>query len=374
MRTITKVLIWLLVVACLVQAVSAVSFKVTSSEISPDSTTLTPGESVRVHCVVDLTGSGDHSFPSDGYLQLSTDLTSPTWSYKIIQNDVPADQVKPSTSKEIYLKISGFSLDYPEDWDPQLDISLEGTVPTVPSEQKKTLIKITQLDSSLDTVTNGVVSVERDVINPEDVSKSISAAQSRLDALKTSIDEKTALGADTSAAQAKYNAAKTALNQAQATSDSAAASKDLATATSALDEGETLLAQAWAQAKITNTQDTLNQIDDIITYFENDRNMGTDQRVINLKTQRDIAAQALSSANDQMTAKNYDAARIKAEDAYTKANSTLTLGTQLRQEIGEGFSFNFGNLPLYIGVGILIILIIGGVIYLRNRRRWDELG
>lgn len=374
MRMRTKILIVLMVVACLFQAVSAASFEVSTSEISPDSTTLTPGESVRVHCVVSLTGSGDHSFPSDGYLQLSTDLTSPSWTYKVLLSDIPAEQVPSLTSKNPYLKISGFSLDYPEARDPQLDIVLQGTVPTVLSEQQKTLIKISQLDSSQETISNGVVSIQRDVINPEDVSKSISAAQSRLDTLKTSIDEKTAQGADTSAAQAKYNEAKTAINQAQATSDSAAASEDLKTATDALNKGETLLAQAWAQTEITNTQDTLNEIDDIITYFETDRNMGSDQRVINLKTQRDLAAQALSSANDQMTAKNYDAARIKAEAAYTKANSTLALGTQLKQNVGEGFSLNLGNLPLYIGIGILIILIIGGVIYIRNKRRWDELG
>jgi hypothetical protein len=77
-----------------------------------------------------------------------------------------------------------------------------------------------------------------------------------------------------------------------------------------------------------------------------------------------------------MNAKNYDAARIKGVDANQKAQSTLTLATQVREEIGEGLSLNIGggSFLLYIGAGVLIVLIIGGIIYIRNRKRWDELG
>jgi hypothetical protein len=45
----------------------------------------------------------------------------------------------------------------------------------------------------------------------------------------------------------------------------------------------------------------------------------------------------------------------------------------LRDEIGEGFSLG-GNLLLYVGIGVIVVLAIVGVVIYRKKTRWDELG
>lgn len=373
MRSAIKVLIGLLVIFCLVQAASAaVNYKITGTpDVNPSSGDLSPGQAVKVSVVLTLQDYGSYSFPADHSLALYTDLDNPVWNYYI---ELAGRSDPPRTISARNLPINGFDLSYSADTDVRLMVAVEGTAPTVTATQEKILIRVRQVDEEKDVVDDSEYSITRTIVNPQDVQANIATAQTRLTALKTSIDEKLAAGIDTTAAQAKYDEAKAAINRASSTSDFAAAKADLTTAQNAMSAAETALVQAEAQKEINDAQSAINQIDGIITYFEVNRSMGTDQRVMNLKTQRDLAAQSLSLANDQMNAKNYDAARIKGVDANQKAQSTLTLATQVREEIGEGFSLNLGSLPLYIGAGIVIVLIIGGIIYIRKKKQWDELG
>lgn len=374
MRSAIKVLIGLLAIFCLVQAGSAavVHYKLsTTPTVNPSSGDLSPGEPVTVLATLTLTGT-DQTFPQNNQLEFYTELNDPQWTRDIQIDGIGSDS--PRTVKTMRMTIPGFDLSYKSDLNLVVKITLKGYAPTVAATSSKTILSIQEIDSNGATIEGSTYSIKRTVINPQDVQANIATAQTRLTTLKTNIDGKLTAGVDTTAAQAKYDEAKAAINRASSTSDFAAAKADLTVAQNAMDAAETALLQAEAQKEINEAQTAINQIDGIITYFEVNRSMGTDQRVMSLKTQRDIAAQSLSLANDQMNAKNYDAARIKGADANQKAQSTLTLATQVREEIGEGFSLNLGSLPLYIGAGIVIVLIIGGIMYLRNRKRWDELG
>lgn len=374
MRSAIKVLIGLLAVFCLVQAASAatVNYKLsTTPTVNPSSGDLSPGEHVTVAATLTLTGS-DLTFPDDHDLEFYSELDKMVWTYDVQIDGRGSDS--PRTVKTRRMTIDGFDLSYKSGTDVAVKVTLEGYAPTVTATSSKTILSIQETNGDGATVEGSEYSIKRTVVNPQDVQANIATAQTRLTALKTSIDEKLAAGIDTTAAQAKYDEAKAAINRASSTSDFAAAKADLTTAQNAMSAAETALVQAEAQKEINDAQSAINQIDGIITYFEVNRSMGTDQRVMNLKTQRDLAAQSLSLANDQMNAKNYDAARIKGTDANQKAQSTLTLATQVREEIGEGFSLNLGSLPLYIGAGIVIVLIIGGIIYIRKKKQWDELG
>ncbi|MDD4254360.1 MAG: hypothetical protein PHP59_03190 [Methanofollis sp.] len=372
MRTITKVLIGLLIVACLVQAATAASSYTVSGNpaVSPSSGDLTPGEKVTVSMKITPKETADKY--EDDLLEFYSDLDNIKWTYYVSVDGKDTTGGKPTVSSSRNLRLSVWLLEYKGD--EALIVDFEGTVPKVTSTQEKIITRYRQVDANYRVRDGTEYVIKRTVVNPQDVQANIGTAKTRLNTLKADIDEKISLGVDTSAAQTKYEEAKAAINRAEATSDYAAAQKDLTTAQDAMAVAETALSQAWAQKAITDTQTTIGQIDGIITYFEVERKMSTDQRVINLKTQRDLAAQSLSAANEKMNAKDYNSARIKASEAYQKANSTLTTGTQVRQEVGEGFSFNFGNLPLYIGAGVLIVLIVAGVLHFRGRRKWDELG
>lgn len=370
MRTITKVLIGLLIAVCLVQAAAASSSYAVSGSptVSPSSGDLTPGEKVTVSMKITPKDTAD-KYEND-MLEFYSDLENLKWTYYVTVDGKDTSGGKPTVSSNRNLRLSVWLLEYKGD--EALIVDFEGTVPKVTSTQEKIVTRYRQVDADYKVRDGTEYVIKRTVVNPQDVQTNIGTTKNRLNTLKASIDEKLALGVDASAAQKKYDEAKTAINRAEATSDYAAAQRDLTTAQNAIAAAETALSQAWAQKAITDTQNTIGQIDGIITYFEVERKMGTDQRVINLKTQRDLAAQSLSLANEKMNAKDYNSARIKANEAYQKANSTFTIATQVRQDVGEGF--NLGNLPLYIGAGVLIILIVAGVIRLRNRRKWDELG
>lgn len=376
MRSAIKVFIGLLAILCLIQAASAsVNYKFSSTpEVDPSSGDLSPGEGVSVSTVMAMVDSGDYSFPDDNSLDLYTDLENPVWSYYIIVDGHSSDT--PRTVKSHYLTIDGFDLSYSSDTDVSIKFALDGDAPTVTATQDKIVMRVRQIDDSDDVVDDSEYTITRTVVNPQDVQTDLAATQTSLTELKANLDEQLTAGVDTTEAQAKYDTAKAALSSASSTSDFAAAKNYIATAKTAISDANTLLSKAEAQYQIDAAQSAIDQIDGVITYFEVNRSMGTDQRVINLKTQRDIAAQSLSSANDQMSAGNYEAAIVKATDANQKAQSTLTLASEVREEIGEGFSLNLGDgsFLIYIGAGVLIVLIIVGVIFIRKRRQWDELG
>jgi hypothetical protein len=289
MRSAIKVLIGLLAVFCLIQAASAaVNYKITGTpDVNPSSGDLSPGQRVTASVVLTLQDYGEYSFPGDHALVLYTDLDDPVWTYYI---EVGGHSDQPRTKSARNLPLDGFDLSYSADTDVSVMVAIEGKAPTVTATQEKIVIRIRQLDKDDDVVDDSEYMIKRTVVNPQDVQANIATAQTRLNALKTSIDEKLAAGIDTTAAQAKYDEAKAAINRASSTSDFAAAKADLTTAQNAIAAAETALVQAEAQKEINDAQSAINQIDGIITYFEVNRSMGTDQRVMNLKTQRDLAA------------------------------------------------------------------------------------
>ncbi len=101
--------------------------------------------------------------------------------------------------------------------------------------------------------------------------------------------------------------------------------------------------------------------------------MGGDPRVVSIVTKRESAVQFYSQAKDGLSASNYQLARSKAAEGLNKANEALSDADALRDEIGEGFSLG-GNLLLYVGIGVIVVLAIVGVVIYRKKTRWDELG
>lgn len=380
MKRIVGVLIGLLVVICCIQAAAAASYVdggnydlARAPDVDPASGDLTPGQKVIVKMTINLEGSGEYTFPDGETLEFYSELEDLRWSYNL---EVDGREIftDPKTSSVRYLRLSGWDLAYKKKSGANIEMTLEGKAPTVAGNQKKNIVRIQQYDEDDDVVDDSEYFLTRTVISPQNVDSNLKTADDRLNSLKGSIEEKIKLGVDTAAAQKKYDEAKAALNRAGATTDYAAAQADLTTATEAMDAAESELSRAWARKDVDDAQGKINEIDELISYFENEKGMKTDQRVVSLKTQRDIAAQSLSAANDKMNDKNYAAARIKGEEASQKADETLDLANALKKEVGEGFSLELGSLPLYIGIGVLVVLLIAGIVHLRGRRKWDELG
>ena len=100
-----------------------------------------------------------------------------------------------------------------------------------------------------------------------------------------------------------------------------------------------------------------------------------------ITTKREISAGFVSTASDEIFAGNYERAREKAAEAYSKANESYNDALDLIKQMTEGFNpigaigklFGSGTLVLIVGV-IAVVLIVVGVIIYRKRSRWDELG
>jgi len=370
----------ILIVALLALIVPAVSvaYTVNSMAINPSSGALTPGTTVDLSYTVQEPSG--QSTTND--LVMYTQLGSPQWSYIIYVNGNPT---APTQSQAKTLTISGFLLTYKSSDDVSIGVTLSGVAPTVTQTSNQTLIQIWEDDTNGNQIGTPYTQTAL-VVNTNDITTAISNANTQLSQLKTDIDEKSALGIDTSAAEAQYNTAQTQITQAQAlpSSSYSDALNAITTATTSITNGETLLDKAWAESEIATAQGPVNNVDALIAYFQGNSSTANDARLSTVITEREIAVSYISSANDFVTNGNYASARSKAEQAYTEANQSYNdaLAFQAAVEatwnpfagLGSvGSIFSSSVLLIVVGVVAVVLIIVGIIIY-RKRSRWDELG
>ncbi len=358
--SISRWIILLLALVCVVQVASA--FDIKTETVNPASGALEPGQQVTARYVLtyDMITNGGN----DETFELSTGLQNPSWEFIVYRDGVAIYTTKKTG---FYPILTEFEIDYGDE-DIELDVQLRGIVPSSASGK----ILVTKIEHLRGDDVKDTHSVSRDVVSSDQVAGSLSAQQQRLKDLKADMDEKTTQGVDVSAAQAKYNTASQALTSAASAGPSQATSY-IATAKKDIDEAIALLDKAWAEKAVADTGATIESLDGMITYFVENRSMNSDPQVVAIMTKRESAVQFYSQAQDNLNAKNYPLARSKAADGLSKANEALTDANNLKEKIGEGFNFG-GNLLLYIGVGVILVLVVVGVVFYRKKSGWDELG
>ncbi len=369
----------ILIISLLVLIVPAVSvaFTVNSMVINPNSGALSPGTSVDLSYTVQEP-SGESTMNN---LVMTTALTKPQWSYIIYVNGNPT---APTQSQSETVDISSFLLEYKSSDDVSVGVTLSGATPAATQTANQTLVQIWEEDSNGNQLATPYV-VSALVVNPGDITTAVANANAQLSQLKTDIDEKSALGVDTSAAEAQYNTATSQISQAQAlpTAQYSQALSDISTATSTISNGETLLDKSWAEAEITTAQGPVNNVDGLIAFFQGNSSTANDARLSTIINEREIAVSYISSANDFISSGNYASARSKAEQAYTEGNQSYNDALSFQASISQNplagiisaISSIFSSGILFIGAGVVVVvLIIVGVIIYRKRSRWDELG
>jgi len=362
----------------------AAAFSLASVSVNPTGS-LTPGTPVTVSFTVNFPSSGSDTFPSTDTLQFLTGLDKPQWTYTLILNGV--QNARPVGGGKS-LQLSGWDLDYPaSSVEESLAFTLQGNAPTVTTTSNTTLIDIQELDSNGNMLPNSEVSYTTVVINTGDVTAGISSANDALQTFRALIDEKSALGVDTSAAEAQYNQAQQQIAAAQAlpTSQYADAMNDLTSVNNIIKTGETALDQAWAQKAVADAQTILNQASSEITYLQVNMSLSNDVRLSPIVTEREIATSYVTNANNAITSGNYDQARTIAQQAFDEANKTYNDASALNQTVhssglnpfagiaGIGSILSSGILVIVVGVIVVVLVVVGIIIY-RKRSRWDELG
>jgi len=356
------------------------AFSVSSVTITP-SGSLTPGTPVTVAFTVNFASSGTDTFPSTDTLQLMTNLQKPQWSSTLYLNSNPTPQ--PMSSGQT-LQLSGWMLDYPaSSYQEYIMYTLEGTAPTVTTTGNITLLDIVELDQNANPLPGSEITYSTTVVNTQDVQNGIQSATNNLQAFKALIDEKSALGVDTSAAEAQYNQAQQQISAAQAlpSTQYADAMNDLVAVNTTIQNGETALDQAWAQKTVADAQVPLNKANSVITYLQVNMSLSNDPRLAPIVAERVVATGYINNANNAITSGNYGQARSIAQQAFEQANETYNDAQALNQTVNSGFNplaavgsvFGSGILVIIVGVIVVVLIVVGIIIY-RKRSTWDELG
>jgi hypothetical protein len=368
MKGLMKWTVLILFLIVCIQAVSAIS--VESVTVDP-SGSLTPGTPVTVQFKIDT-----YDFPSGGEIRLFTDVDSPKWTYTVIVNGI--ENLRPVEGGRT-LAISGFELSYKPSDDVSVRTTLEGVAPPVTQTANKTIVRITEYDANGRPVTGSEVEKTALVINTGEVASTIASADAELEVYRTHIDEKAALGIDTSEAEVKYNEAQQNIDSARSrpSNEYAGAQADLTAATAAIKDGETALDKAWAEYEVAAAQVPITNVDAIIAWFKGNSSTANDQQLPTIITKREVAVSYVSTANDDIASGSYAQARQKAQDAFLKANESYTEALARQKELSSGFSLPIPkfNSTTFIILGVVaVILVVVGVIIYRRRSRWDELG
>jgi hypothetical protein len=368
MKTVRLSLIVMTLVLVCVATASAVM--VSNPVINPTGD-LSTGTNVSVSFKIDMTPSGDTTFPRENTLQVYTDLNSAKWKAILTRDGVDYPQPEES-GHSIYL--TGWVLSYPSTQQESVKVFLEGTVPPVSKSMNKSIVLVQELDSKNTIIPESIVTRERMIVNPTDISQNIAVRESDLRTFRIHIDNMSAQGVNVSAAEMKYSGALAEIQSARFLHyDPAIAS--LQNASVLIDNGGKLLDRAWAEKEIANAQVPLTQVNELITYFTVNRSMGSEPRLAVIIAKKESAEQYLTTSKDMLTLGNYAFARVKAKDAFAKANESYNDGLKLKKELGGTNSGGnwFTQNMLIIIVGIVIVIIaIAGYIFLRPKNRWED--
>ena len=379
MKRLTVFLLVIFVSLFLVQVGAALTYEGQISTSPTQLTALKPGDIIsEVSGTLKLPASGDQTFALDDNLDFYTQLDDAKWSISIVINGVdnPA-----RTFGGKHATILGMDLAYVSTkYDVKVKFSMtNGVVPASFNTGDIILVRALELDSHSDQV-GAAVYKNGTVISTDVLRANVSQVSLDLTSLKADIDAKGNTGVDITIPLQKYQVAKKAVDDATNSLISSPTQVQplLNTAITSINEGQTALDQAWARQSLDAAKTMLASVDGLITEFTvNDSLKTSDPRLVAIINKHDLAAQAISNANDLFTTGSYPSAQGKASEGLNLANQAWNLSLDLKTELGQGFSLpGLPNLGAFLPVLIVVavVAIIAGIIIYRKKTQWDELG
>jgi hypothetical protein len=379
MKRLTILLLVIFVSLFLVQVGAALTYEGQITTSPTQLNALKGGDIVsEVSGTLKLPVSGDQTFALGDTLDFYTQLDNAKWSISIVINGVdnPA-----RTFGGKHATILGMDLAYVSTkYEVKVKFSMtDGVVPASFNTGDIILVRALELDSHSDQV-GAAVFKNGTVISTAALQTQLDSVKAKLTDLKNLIDEKASKNVDVAVAQQKYNAASSALDAAatKILTSPSEVNALLTSATNNINDANTALDKAEADQSLQQAKTTLASVDGLINEFTvNDSLKTTDSRLVAIINKRDLAAQAISNANDLFTTGSYPSARGKADEGLNLANQAWNLSLSLKTELGQGFSLpGLPNLGAFLPVLIVVVVvaIIAGVIIYRKKTQWDELG
>lgn len=330
---------------------------------------LTSGTNVSVSFKVDMTPSGSETFPKGNTLQLYTDLNNPLWVSTLIKDGVES-ALPQEAGHSVF--ISGWLLSYPSSIRESVRVTLEGSVPSVTKSMNKTIVLVQELDGNNAVIPSSVITRERLIVNPTDISRDIAVRESDLWTFRIHIYNRTQMGINTSAAELKYEAAQSAILAAKNASF-AESQKALNNATILINEGETFLEKTWAEKEIENAQVPITKTNELVTWFTVNRSIKSDPRLAVIIAKKESADQYLSSAKDLSQLGNYAFSRVKAKEAFDKGNESLTDAINFKLDLTKADGEGWLNTTTLIIIGVIVAIVaVAGYFLLHKKNRWED--
>jgi hypothetical protein len=325
-------------------------YRVSKISIEPDGP-LTQGTPVIVSFKVDFPADENGvTFPNDNILQFSTDLDRATWEYYLVLNG--REELQPRNTGHV-LVIYGEMLNNPGDVEESLVLRLEGKAPAVQHTKNITIIKIQQGGDCGRTI-GTIVEYNTMVFNVSEVSQIIGQVQSNLSQFRNHIDEKAAIGINTTDAAIKYQTAKEKFNASLNSSPNHVpdAYNSLIASETAINEGESLLDKAWAGKIVADAENQLNKANNTIDTIHANLSSSNDKRLSRSYAKRDAAISDIALARDKITQGDFPLARGYAYNAYEEANASYNEAVDAEKRIANPLN----ALPLSLPVTCLAVL------------------
>lgn len=351
------ILILIFTLALIIPAMQA--FQISEVSIIP-SGSLAPGTSVTATFQFEIPSSGLRTFPEGNILQLVTDLDNANWTWWIQLNGRGNQQ--PKVNGRV-LQITSWELTYHKDIAREsVRVLLEGIAPQVTATQNKIIFDILELDPDLNIVPNSETQKTALVVNPSDITNGIAALTIDLQSLRTEINNKTALGADTSKSEEKYRQAEQEIKAAQAflTSGYTNAMKRLVEAKALIGVGLKYADESWALKMVNDAAITLDAADQVIAYLKANESSGDTSQLATVTRQRESVSNLISLAKGEIANGNYEQARSIAIRARGEGNTTFSNADYIKKSKGEQ-SFIISCLlvvaVICFGSGIAIMIV-----------------
>jgi hypothetical protein len=278
------------------------------------------------------------------------------WNYSLELDG--ADIPQPSNSGRV-LTISGWALSRPSFTEEALKVTVKGRSPRVSRTSNKTLFKVCEIDSH-----NNVVScVERTtvIVHTCCIDNRFALLEEDLQTYQSHIDEKSALGIDTAAAEAKYSEAFQKINTAKSLPSThyIEAYNNLDTAKKAIADGEIALDRAWAENEVTNAQIPINNVDHVIAWIKGNSSTADDSQIPAIIAKRELAVSNLTAATDEINNGNYEQARVKAQEAFRLGNESYSDALAQTEIVTCCGPDPFIHPFFRAGIAVIILILIG---------------
>lgn len=372
-------LIGILIVLISIVGVVSASISVGNIAITPSGDLVSGQTQSSASFKVNFVSSGGYTFDNGNSLQMETDLADAIWTYNSVLDGI---ETPSKTEAGTNIRLSGWELSYPSNHEISLNVKVAGKAPVVTNSTEKIIVKVREVGRSNTLVGTEVVK-KKMVLNPATLGDSIQSESARLSGLRQELDQLAGSGIDLTTAEAKYGQAAAYIQSAQKTTEITRKSSDLSSAKKLLDEVDGMVLVMGAQHAISAAEGSIGQTEQIITYFRENKSMGSDARIMPIVAQWEIAADKLSDAKDLFQEGDYEAAAAKATEAATKGDEVLNNAQVLKEKVDSNFLSGIfggvsgalsGSLLTIVIIILIAIIAIVGIVLFRKRRKWDELG